>query len=317
MAWSNRALTQSLKAMEKLPPAEVLLERAKRYTLPAVAVAGLLTADLAGTALSVFVLKPPARSRPAPPKVIIEEHPLGPLASYESIVRKNAFCPGCPVPDIRALADMRPKDCSRAKSARASLKIIGTIVLSDPAFSVATVQDGGSETLAIKRGDAVRGLGKVFEIRRNRICFESQDGVLSFVEIPEEPIRFGSPIASANLPKSQFEGITRNSENEVEIRKSFLMEKITDPGILTQAYAVPFPDANGNIQGFKILTIQPGSAYEALGIKAEDVIVAANGEPMNSLARAQELWAQAATVNELTLDIIRNGQTIKQTFKIK
>ena len=56
---------------------------------------------------------------------------------------------------------------------------------------VATITAGSGESKAIKKGDVVEGFGTVFEIRRNRICFEKTDGFLGFVDIPEERVSFG------------------------------------------------------------------------------------------------------------------------------
>jgi type II secretory pathway component PulC len=318
--FGDQALKKALPYLEKLPQGWELLHSSRKLKYPALFLLGFLSADIALQAVANYLLAPSSKGgkASAPVRVIQEPAYLNGLKNYEdSLIAKNAFCPGCPVPGFTDLRNSRPKDCGRAKASKgSSIKVIGTIVLSVPEYSVATISDGGAETMAIKKGDNVARMGKVFEIRRNRICFEDQDGLLQFVDVPEETFKFGQPLATA-MPASPLEGVSRVSDTEFEIKKSFLVEKISDPNTLFQAHAVPFKDQNGNISGFKVLSVVPGSPFEALGVQAEDVIVGVDGDPLDSLAKAQELYAALNTKSEIVIEFLRNGQSVKQTFKIK
>lgn len=251
-------------------------------------------------------------------KIIREKPYVAGRALFEPVLTQNLFCPGCPIPDSKALAFSRPKDCAKAKPAPSQLKIIGTIVLSDPQYSVATLTDG-SEGTPLKVGDPFKSFGTIFEIRRNRVCLEQSDGLLVFIESPDETLKVGQnlPMGFGNENRLGGEGIQAVSETEVEIAKPFLMEKLSDPSVLMQAHAVPFKDASGAIKGFKILSIVPGSVYESMGFQPNDVIVGVNGEPMNSIARAQELYAAAGTAQEVNIEIERGGNRMTRTFKVK
>ena len=312
---AERVLRRAIESLEKLPPFISILKETHKIRWAAFAIAGLLAGDVSMQAVSNYALKVPPTRAPAP-RVEFEPPYVKSRSVFEQIVQRNAFCPGCPVPDIKMLAITRPKDCNKAKPLSGALKVVGTIVLSDPNYSVVTVTDGGTESTALKKGDRFKEYGKVFEIKRQRICFERDDGILNFIEMPEEAIKFGQPLAAA-LPTSSMEGITRVNDNDVEIKRTFLTEKINDPNILFDAHAVAFKDASGAIKGFKVLSIKPGSVYESLGIMPEDTIVGVNGEPMNSIAKAQELYAAAGTADEISIDIQRGGQTIKKTFRVK
>lgn len=255
-------------------------------------------------------------TRAKSPRTVQEQPYLKNRSQYESLISRNIFCPGCPVPDMKMRAIERPKDCGRASPlANAGLKIIGTIVLSDPRYSVATVSNGGAETIALKQGDDYQEYGKVFEIRRSRICFVDGNGLLHAVDMPvESGISFGQPIANS-LPSSNYEGIARKNDTEFEIKRSFLMEKLNDPNLLFQAKAVPYKE-NGATKGFKILGINPGSVYEALGIQVGDIITGVNGEPMNSVSKAQELYSAATSAKEVNLEVLRNGTPVTLNFKV-
>lgn len=308
-----------MHTLDRVPSFESLLPYAAYFKLPLLFILGLFSGDLILHLSSGFLSGLPRKSGGPAARIEMEKPYLKNRQVFEEVIRRNPFCPGCPVPDIKALVLSRPKDCYKARLMPngSGLKVIGTIALSDPNFSVATIQLGSAESQAIKKGDPLSGYGTVFEIHRDRICFEKSDGFLGYIDIPEEKVSFGQPLAATMTP-SAFEGISRTGDNEVEIKRSFLLEKINDPNILFQAQAVAYRDPVTNVmKGFKILSVVPGSVYEAMDIRGDDVIVEVNGEPMNSLQKAQELYGAAASADELTLGILRGGQPVSKKFKVK
>ncbi len=314
---SERLYYLGVEKLEKIPPLKNILLKVPTLRFQAWALGAFLCTDLliqAGVAL--FLSKP---SKPKVARVVQDSPYLKNRSQYESLITRNIFCPGCPVPDMKMRAIDRPKDCGRASpfAQTPSLKIIGTIVLSDPKYSVATVSTGSAETVALKKGDDFMEYGKVFEIRRSRICFVDSNGLLHAVDMPDDSpgIRYGQPLATS-MPVSNYDGIERASDTNFVIKRSFLMEKINDPALLFQAAAVPYKE-NGQLKGFKILKIDPGSVYEALGIQVGDIVSGVNGEPMNSVSRAQELYAAANSAKEVNLEVIRNGSPVLLNYKVK
>jgi len=318
-AKAEELATRSASTLERMPPFRVLLAKLKIAYFPGIFFIGLLCGDLILHLSSGYLTKLTGKPRTPAPREIADKPYLKNRQTFEQSISKNSFCPGCPVPDIRALVLARPKDCGRAKLMpnSSSLKVIGTIVLSIPEFSVATVSVGSAESKAIKKGDDVPNFGKVFEIRRDRICFEKTDGFLGYADIPQPKIVFGKPIAGAITP-SAYEGIARTSDDDVEISKSFLMEKINDSNVIMDAHAVVYRDPVSNmVKGFKIVSVKPGSVFEAMDIRGEDIIESVNGEPMNSLVKAQELYNALANTSELSLGILRGGQPKTKKFRVK
>jgi general secretion pathway protein C len=248
------------------------------------------------------------------------------MSTYNSIASRNAFCPGCPIPDLQRTKVEKPKSCADAsRLGDGGTKLIGTIVLSDPRFSVATIQKGSQDTQAVQQGDKVNGLGEVFEIRQRRVCFLTNDGnKVEFIELPEEDAKFGQPIASAAPPPpsddggraTAIPGIDQTSDTDFNVSRSTLNKYINDPNVLFQAHAVP-NRVDGAIEGFKILSIQPGSVYEALGVQVGDIVKSVNGEPMNSLAKAQELFMALRSSAEVNITVNRGGADVSQNYKIK
>jgi general secretion pathway protein C len=305
---------------ERVPPLFGLLARLPKYQLALVCVAALLLADLAMLGLGSYLIPkdPPRRS---PRRIVVMEPRLQSKSSYGTTLRKNIFCPGCPIPDLEIKKIERPKDCNQATPSGSGMKLIGTIVLSDPQYSVATISPSGGESLAVQKGDEIPGAGTVFEVRQSRVCIVDPTDNLVFIELPEEPIKFGQPIASATSTSSRITsktpGIDQASETEFNISRNTLLEKLSDPNLLFQAHAVPHRGANGEIEGFKILSLQPGSVYESLGVKVGDMIQSVDGEAMNSIAKAQEFYMSARTASDLTLTVTREGRKVDLKYSIK
>lgn len=306
--WERARLT-----LVKIPSPQTMLVNAPKAKPWLLLVAGLLTADLVVQGLLATVLLEPSRQT-AGPATVRRVPVLRPRPTYNAITDRNVFCPGCPVPDIQSLALNRPKDCNKAERLPGGPRLLGTIVLSDPQYSVATLGIG-SESKAVKRGETVQGAGKVFEIRRKRVCFENEVGLLKFIEIPEErSITLGQPLPSA-LPSSPTEEIAQGASGEILIKKDFLLSKITDPAVLNSAASTPIYE-NGALVGFKVLSIKPGSPFEQL-VQVGDEIRGINGDPITSIPQIQKLFAGARNLKELTITINRDGRTIQQPYKVE
>jgi len=304
--------------LERIPPLFSLLVRLPKYQLALLCLGAFLLADLSMLGLGSYLMPkdPPRRS---PRRVIQLEHRLQAKSTYSATLRKNIFCPGCPIPDLEIKKIERPKNCNDAVPASGGMKLIGTIVLSDPQYSVATIAPGSGDSLAVQKGDEIPGSGTVYEVRQNRVCIVDPSDQLIFIELPDEPDKFKpASYAVRNSPTpTKVVGIDQASETDFNISRNTLLEKLSDPNLLFQAHAVPHRGANGEIEGFKILSMQPGSVYESLGVKVGDLIKNVDGEAMNSIAKAQEFYMSARTASELTLTVEREGRKVDLKYSIK
>jgi len=86
--------------------------------------------------------------------------------------------------------------------------------------------------------------------------------------------------------------------------------------ILTQARMVP-DLMNGHVVGYRVLQIQPGSAWDKMGIKDNDVILRADGEAIDNAATAFEKLGRIghATSGRSTLVLRRNGEEITKIYE--
>ena len=275
--------------------------------------------------LFLFVFKEKGAGAPPPVSVssgTANKYYLLDRPEYKSIVEKNIFCPGCPIPDLASRLAAEPKSCDVAESLSGPVKLVGTIVLSNPKFSVATFSHG-AETETLRTGESYKNYGKIFEIRRERVCFEDAEGNILFVSLPNiDQLNIATPSRTKkntntrpSRPLPKVEGIAV-TEDEIEIKRDFLMKAIADPKTLRDAYATPYRE-NGEIRGFRINSINPGSVYEAMGFQAGDILSEVDGSALDSIAKAQELFAAITNTNEANVTFLRNGNPVTKTFKVK
>jgi hypothetical protein len=107
-ALAEGRLRTLLTRLEKVPPLETILLKLRPLRWPAFFVGGLLVADLAMMGVGAFLDKgkPPGPPRP---KIVQDQPYVRNLTTYEPVIARNAFCPGCPVPDMKIRAMELPE----------------------------------------------------------------------------------------------------------------------------------------------------------------------------------------------------------------
>jgi type II secretory pathway component PulC len=125
-------------------------------------------------------------------------------------------------------------------------------------------------------------------------------------------------------PPSQTPRVMTKSSDTVNIDLpkdtiTYYLENL--PDLLDSAFAVPRyrEDKNGQktIDGFEISRIKEGSIVERLDLKNGDVILAVNGEPLDSLATVIQLLGRIQNISEAKLAVLRGGRNLNYIFKRK
>ncbi len=249
-------------------------------------------------------------------------------------------------PDAATQAPPTPRNCEDAhatpRTSDLRMQLIATVLADRPRFSLATISDVGShETHVLGVGDelgAVRLLG-LEQIRDDRdatgngfkvvaiICnagtkeyLDDQPGSgvpsapepnLGFAPVPPRP---GGPPAPS--PGGGMAGIRQLADNRYEIERTALDATLSDLNkIATQARIVPSFE-NGQANGFKLFSIQPGSLYSSIGVENGDVIQRVNGYELNSPEKALELYQKLKESGHVTIQLERGGQVITKEYNI-
>lgn len=97
-----------------------------------------------------------------------------------------------------------------------------------------------------------------------------------------------------------------------EVRRGHLGVYIQD---LTPQLAQAFQLASDQ-KGVLISQVQPGSAAEKAGLKAEDIITHINDKPTTSAAMLKNRIGNLRIDEKITLELIRNGKTLTKTLRL-
>lgn len=79
--------------------------------------------------------------------------------------------------------------------------------------------------------------------------------------------------------------------------------------VLMQGRQVPYRDPNtGEINGYRVLDAQEGSLFEQVGLQQMDIIKGVNGEPVDSVEKAMELYSNLKMNQNTKVQVERHGE---------
>lgn len=305
MAWSLRTWLQGLRS-RKLEMSKFAALR--RYTFLTNALAIVLcsyfVADFLSTAATPFIPEPKA---PAP--LQSSRTTQKNIAQYNAIFTRNLFNERGLIPDT----DDMGTDGGPPVKTSLPLNLLGVIVVTDELKSVASVEDRGSNSVvAVRVNDLINPEALVQKIEQTKLIFFNKGtGRREFIDLPQDVMSL-----STRSAKGAGGAIQQVSETHFLIPKAEVDKALTNINeILTQARCVPNFE-NGRPAGYRCFQIVPGSIYEKLGLKENDVICGLNGQPVNDPGRAFEVFNQLRSLNQIEICINRNGQVLNYVHDI-
>lgn len=292
----------------------------KWYAYALFAFVGYCIADLAILAYRDRML--PESAPPARPKISRFDSGVS-RGAYNNITSRNIFASNGQIPD--PLID-KSKGAESQKEedpvpSQLPLTLIGTLVHSNPDKSIAAIEvRGKNQVISYSPGKEIDGMAAILKVERQKVIFRNlNSNRLEFIEMKKEGNRvaFGAgirPTAGGGAREVQ-----KTGDNSFSIKRADLLKYTNDlSSILMQARAVPNREpGTGNINGFRLLDMQPGSIYEQLGLQRMDVIKGVDGTPVDSPAKAMELYNSLKNSPKVTLQIERNGKNETMTYNIQ
>jgi general secretion pathway protein C len=288
------------------------------HSLPFVLVGSLalMAADLTGIAMRSNMLP---TSAPPAKKQTLEQTNYKSLNDYNDILARNIFNSDGFIPDVQIAEGTAQLDVNTARETSLPLTLVGTIVHANPGKSVATIQVKGNaeKVLPYIPNDDIEGMATLIKVDRKKVFIRNlSGGALEYIQIKDDT----AFAFKTKVPGFVQDGpISKEGDNTFAISRSDLEAQMANlPELLTQARAVPnlVPGANGKIDGFRILDVVDGSLYTKLGIKNGDIIKGVDGAPVDSPAKAMELYNSLRSKNQVQLTMERNGTTTTMTYNI-
>jgi len=114
--------------------------------------------------------------------------------------------------------------------------------------------------------------------------------------------------------------IQRLSETYYKIERSAITDALGNMNdLFTHARMVPnfVEDESGRrTDGFRVLTVKPGGAFEKLGIRNGDIIKKINGAPMDNIEKGFELLQQLRFERRFEIEIFRGARPLLVSYEI-
>lgn len=234
---------------------------------------------------------------------------------YAQIQKRNIFNSDGKIPPALTAEGGGPGDFIDAPpvASQLPLKLEGTLVHANPKKSVASIMlKNKNEVQAYMVDYDIEGMAKITKVERRKVIFRNLNNQrLEYIDIPKDnAVTFG-----VKNPTALGEDVKREGEFQFTMSRGDIAKYTADLGsILQQARMVPniVPGSGGKVDGFRFVSIQPGSIYEKLGFKVMDVIKQVNNEAVNSPTKAMELYNALKTEGQIRLTVERNGR--EETF---
>lgn len=283
---------------------------------------GYCVADLAILAYRDRML--PQSAPPSKPKPSFVDSTSS-RGSYNSIISRNIFASNGLIPD-QLIDKANQQESGQQKEevpvpSQLPLNLIGTLVHSNPDKSIAAIDvRGKNQVISYSPGKEIQGMASIIRVERQKVILRNlNSNRLEFIEMKKEGTKVSFGAGSAPSPVAAGKEVQKVGDNNFAIKRADLLKYTNDlSSILMQARAVPNREpGTGNINGFRILDMQPGSIYEQLGLQRMDVIKSVDGTPVDSPAKAMELYNTLKNSPKVSLQIERNGKTETMTYNIQ
>lgn len=260
----------------------------------------------------------PQNAPPAHPRSPMMDSAVG-RGAYNTVTARNIFASNGQIPD--ALVDKSKGEQKEEDPvpSQLPLNLIGTLVHSNPDKSIAAIEvKGKNQVISYSPKKEIEGIATIVRVERQKVIIRNLNSSrLEFIEMKKESkVSFGSSRPAAGGGAAD---VQRVGDNTFSIKRSDVLKYTNDlSSVLMQARAVPNREpGTGNINGFRILDMQPGSIYEQLGLQRMDIIKSVDGTPVDSPAKAMELYNLLKNSPKVTLQIERNGKSENMTYNIQ
>lgn len=287
-------------------------------TALAVALTAYMVADLIILKYRPLLIPEQTLSNRPPQSYTLSELNRG---SLNAITSRNIFNSKGEIPEAikdKAIIETPKEEVPQPSSL--PLNLLGTLVHSNPSKSLAAIEVKGKNiTASFTVGKEIDKIARIEKIERLKVFIRNlSTNALEFIEMnqPGQKLNFNTPkVAASKASKEVFEV----APNTYKIKRDTLNKYLNDlPSVLMQARAVPNKDpVTGEVTCFRLLDIQSGSVFEELRLQRMDCIKSVNGEPVNSVQKAMEMYTALKNGSSVKLGLERNGQSQVNTYNIE
>ncbi len=273
--------------------------------------------------LSIIYIRDLMLPSEAPAKKITKFNPQLSIdrSQYSVITNRNLFSASGIMPDAITLKINAAEPAEDVPVlSTLPLILIGTLVHSNPAKSIAAIEVKSKNLSgSYAPGSDIEGLAKLEKVERGIAYIRNANtSALEYIELKSaSKVSFDASKANVSVSNAS-KDVVAVAPNKFQIKRSDLLKYTNDlSSILMQARAVPNRDpSTGEINGFRILDMQENSIFGQLGLARMDVLKTVNGQALNSIQKAMELYNEMKNGSKIELGVERNGKNEVNTYDI-
>lgn len=239
--------------------------------------------------------------------------------ALQSIISRNVFNPDGTIPE-----PMLARNSSQAQEAppvpsQLPLELIGTLVMTNPDHSLAEINvKSKNQVIALAPKHDIERIATLIRVERNKAIIRNLNlGRLEYIEIKSQSKLTFTGAAPTPVMRGSGE-IKQIAPNKFKLSRATIMKHTQDLSkLLMQASSIPRRKANGEIECFILTSFQPDSIYADLGVQQGDCIKSVNGEPIDSAAKAMELYNALKNSNHIKLTVESDGRDQDKEYTIE
>jgi len=308
------------KTSKEKSKALILAEGLAPYFL--MALIGYTVADL-----SILAVRDMMLPQKAPPARAAKQEQISTpnKGTLQTIIGRNIFSPDGIIPE--ALSAKQSKNGQIGSElppvpSQLPLNLIGTVVMTKAEKSIANIEiKSKNQALALSPNHDIDNIATLIRVERNKaIIRNTNNGRLEYIEIKSQnKIAFNN--ASAIAPTAVVKGpgeVKQVAPNKYKLSRATIKKHTADlSSLLMQASTVPRRKANGDIECYILTSFQPNSIYADLGVQQGDCIKSVNGEPIDSPAKAMDIYKALQDANTIKLTVESDGHDQEKEYTIE
>jgi general secretion pathway protein C len=223
------------------------------------------------------------------------------------------------------------------------VKLLGTMVVSPSEFSSASVELDKKDQKVVGVGtEILDGKATILAIRRNYLVLKEADkltiaplyskdplaaggapgadgtpGQLGRPPMPDQTPKRGQEPKKTSAAEPQVEGVKKLSDTSYQLDRKHINDKLRDLASLGQQVRIVPNYKNGKYSGVRMIGMQDGSLFGEIGFTNGDILLAVNGEQLDSPNKALSLYEALKNKARLTVLIERGGvaKTLRYTVQ--
>ncbi len=243
-----------------------------------------------------------------------------PYQKYSLVVERNIFNPSerglklLPLGEMKLTSTKTGSEISPPESV-SLFRLVGTIT-GPGVYAYAIFQEGGSKKQRIFRLHEKIGEGEIINISRNQVVISTR-GKLETWTIAAKAEKDASPTGRPMASAQKEDIVRRLSANHFLVNREDVMASVGNINqFMTQARFRPY-FAMGRPAGYIISEIVPGSLFEKIGLRNNDIVKKVNGQMINQPEEVFQAYSQLLSDSQIEVEIERGGRTEVFRYEIR